>query len=162
MSFPTTPTNGKIYKDYVYNSTDEIWEKVDPSKYFPIGFIHTQYPGKPDPSTLGWYGVWENKSSEFAGDFFRAEGGNANAFDGGEQFDALQGHYHQLYQYVAQGSHVAYNESSMLQGNYPQTAVSSPANPVRELTNDGTNGDPRIDSETRPINQTVRIWERVL
>lgn len=49
----------------------------------PVGSIYIQYPNKVDPASLGLDGVWLNISNEFAGDFFRAEGGEALPFEGG-------------------------------------------------------------------------------
>lgn len=46
----------------------------------PVGEIYIQYPGKKDPQTLYGRGTWENISDQFAGLFFRAEGGNAESF----------------------------------------------------------------------------------
>src|SRR6056297_2754055 len=96
MAFPTSPSNGQIYKQYVYDSTNSVWGKIDPGKYFGIGFTYTQYPGMDDPAALGWYGTWSNVSSQFAGEFFRAEGGGAAAFGSGQN-DQLQGHWHQTH-----------------------------------------------------------------
>lgn len=47
----------------------------------PIGFTYIQFPGKSAPGTLWPDATWSNVSSEFAGDFFRAEGGAAAAFE---------------------------------------------------------------------------------
>lgn len=158
MAFPTSPSNGQIYKQYVYNSTTSVWQKIDPGKYFDIGHIYTQYPGKSDPSTLGWYGTWTNISSTFAGDFFRAEGGNATAFEAGEQTDAMQGHVHaftqQSYPAGVPGakSGYGYEEISLNRSSYG-TSTNAPSS-------DGTNGTPRTATETRPVNRTIRIWER--
>jgi hypothetical protein len=50
----------------------------------PIGTIYFQLPGKEAPADL-FGGEWTNVSSSFAGVFFRAEGGNASSFGGGNQ-----------------------------------------------------------------------------
>src|SRR6056297_2439367 len=92
MAFPTSPSNGQIYKQYVYSSTGGVWNNIDPEKSYPVGYIYVQYPNTNDPNTLGFYGTWTNVSNDYAGDFFRAEGGNASAFNAGEQLDAMQAH----------------------------------------------------------------------
>ncbi len=51
----------------------------------PIGYVYVQYPDMPVPWTL-WPSVsWLQITSNYAGLFFRAEGGNSNAFDSGIQ-----------------------------------------------------------------------------
>ena len=51
----------------------------------PIGFVYIRFPGMDDPNTLFPGTTWENISSNFAGAFFRAEGGNASTFGSGLQ-----------------------------------------------------------------------------
>ena len=46
----------------------------------PIGEIYIRYPGQSSPQDLYERGTWENISDQFAGLFFRAEGGNAESF----------------------------------------------------------------------------------
>lgn len=49
--------------------------------------MYVQYPGMPEPNTL-WPSVkWEQITSQYAGLFFRAEGGTSLSFDGGQQND---------------------------------------------------------------------------
>lgn len=45
----------------------------------PVGFVYVQFPGQPAPDAV-FGGTWQNISANFAGRFFRAEGGNAAAF----------------------------------------------------------------------------------
>lgn len=53
----------------------------------PEGFVYVQYSGQPTPKELWpWY-KWSNISSDYAGDFFRAEGGDASTFNSGRQTD---------------------------------------------------------------------------
>ena len=46
----------------------------------PIGFIYVQLSGQKDPQTLWPNTQWNNVSPNYAGLFFRAEGGNASSF----------------------------------------------------------------------------------
>ncbi len=162
MSFPTSPTDGDIHQQYVYNGTVGVWDKMDPSKYYPIGFIYVQFPSQSSPGDLGWYGTWTNVSSTYAGDFFRAEGGDASAFGGGEQLDQMQGHYHKLGQlgnpdyYDARNWCGGSSSDEIAPTNSGATTQPFATTPY----NDQTNGEPRTGSETRPVNQTVRVWKR--
>lgn len=47
---------------------------------FPVGYVYTQFPQQSTPSALGLPGTWTEITSNYAGRFFRAEGGNAAAF----------------------------------------------------------------------------------
>jgi hypothetical protein len=125
-------------------------------KVFPIGFIYVQFPGKDDPDTLGWPGVWENVSDEYPGDFFRAEGGDASAFESGQQADAFQGHHHQL-KYENQFTWPG-NGTDVYRFRYASNDI--PYDLVQDPITDGSNGTPRTATETRPKNRTIRIWER--
>lgn len=136
-------------------------------RVYPIGCTYTQYPGKDSPVDLNLPGTWTNISSEFAGDFFRAEGGDALSFNGGEQSHAFQGHWHEEAvgpddtngNSGAVGSHYRAGRGGGTNINY------SPSNQfnnvsVQDPISDGTNGTPQTASETRPVNYTIRIWER--
>lgn len=101
-----------------------------------------------------------------AGDFLRQEGtrvideennisiGSENIGD--TQEDSFQGHGHQTYYesgYTSSNGALYSCESTQAaQSNYsyPQTPIS-----------DGSNGDPRTGSETRPVNTAVRYWVRL-
>ncbi len=109
----------------------------------PIGFVYWQLPGKVDPATLYPGTTWSNISSSFPGDFFRAEGGNASAFGSGEQPMGLQTHSHSLDEsnYSGAGNSVAVGISPSM---YPG--------------NSNTNNSGGL--ETRPVNRTIRLWER--
>jgi hypothetical protein len=122
----------------------------------PIGYIYTQYPNKGTPSALGLAGTWTNISSTFAGNFFRAEGGNASAFESGVQSDAMQNHWIQL---LVDGSG-AVGGAQYTTGSRrtPLTATDREGTIHENL--DSSAGSPRLSSETRSINETIRIWER--
>ena len=47
---------------------------------FPVGYVYTQFPQQSAPADLGLPGTWTEITSNYAGRFFRAEGGNAAAF----------------------------------------------------------------------------------
>lgn len=134
-----------------------------------IGKIYIQYPGKPTPVDFYGFGTWSNISSSYPGDYFRVEGGNASAFDSGEQADAFQGFQigatndpagaQPYYQVITTRDRVIASDPNTAFGigNFSKTAQGV-INQVKPVSN-GTNGTPRIASETRSINHTIRIWE---
>lgn len=118
---------------------------------YPVGYVYTQYPGTSDPATL-FGGTWLNITSLYAGLFFRAEGGSSLAFNAGNQLDAFQGHWHGIPTFgivPASGSLIPQSNGGGASGATATGAVT-----------DGTNGTPRTASETRPVNTTIRIWQR--
>jgi hypothetical protein len=154
MAFPENPSNGDRYKNHVYNSFHQMWERfeLDINDLFPVGMVYIQFPGQSKPEDLGWPGTWSNISNEYAGNFFRAEGGVARSFNGGEQDHALEDHNHSLsyggsIQSANKGWRVivdddydnAYENSNYI--NHPTFA--------------------NVANETRPVNRTIRIWKRV-
>jgi hypothetical protein len=119
---------------------------------YPVGYVYTQYPGTSDPATL-FGGTWLNITSLYAGLFFRAEGGAALAFNGGNQADAIITHRHAL---GVSGA-----------GSFAFGSTTITSSSVMTLAGAGTNGPNTGDpltvataSETRPVNTTIRIWQR--
>jgi hypothetical protein len=158
--------NGVMYISLVDSNTEEPgtgsnWDVYDTYQHildeiFPIGATYWQLPGKEDPSTLGYPGTWENISTEFAGDFFRVEGGDASSFGSGEQLDQFQGHWHSRQSHKRNCDSARYNYIADSGGYH------GPDDIVREPIEDNEgNGPPRYGNETRPVNQTIRIWERI-
>ncbi len=131
---------------------------------FPIGSIYTQLPNKSTPSELGYPGTWTNISSQYAGDFFRAEGGDASAFESGEQLDQMQritGRFDgsSLYKTgygsgaLSAGGGTQQSRAQYDTGDQYGMAFDSADSPDARTSS-------TTDGETRPVNQTVRIWER--
>lgn len=120
---------------------------------YPVGYVYTQYPGTSDPATL-FGGTWLNITSLYAGLFFRAEGGSSLAFNAGNQLDAFQGHVHDWSGNTSGGGG---NGNS---GIWGVTNVNNAGSGISTPRPDGTNGTPRTASETRPVNTTIRIWQR--
>lgn len=150
----------------------------------PPGFVYVQYPGMKAPAayagqvpggtvrldiaaadSLGWPGAWEIVQS-YAGAFFRAEGGLAEAFSADNvptapQPDAFQGHRHApdfaaFLLYEAPGDKRAVEQNQSGGAETWSSTTWRTGLPI----DDGTNGTPRTASETRPTNYTVRIWKR--
>ena len=154
-----------MYKDstgLLYQSKT-ILRSPNPMANFPIGFVYNQYPTKKSPSELGFTGTWTNISSSFAGDFFRSEGGNAAAFESGEQSDKVKNHTHTTV--IGSHNHTVPLGNSSATGhiNLGQSNAS-----IKSVTSSSTNlgtktsGNPtNNDIENRPVNRSIRIWERI-
>jgi hypothetical protein len=118
--------------------------QVNNKGYLPVGFIYFQLRGQPAPNTL-FTGTWENISSQFAGLFFRVEGGNAAEF-GNDQGMSVQSHRHNY----GGGNQFVYASTDQSNG-FAAVAPSSGQN-----TYTGYEGG----TETRPVNTTIRVWKR--
>jgi len=112
---------------------------VNGKGYLPIGFVYFQIKGQPAPGEI-FAGVWENISSQYAGLFFRVEGGNAAAF-GQDQGMMIQAHNHSIARLA-----------NFIVGSEGIATASS-------LTNNTVTGDTG-GVETRPVNSTIRVWIR--
>ena len=166
--------SGVIYKCTVATSTGPVpgvsanWLNPDIS-FLPVGFVYTQYPGKNSPADMGWFGTWTNISSEFAGDFFRAEGGAASAFESGEQNfrTKLKSHTHAFSNSPHNHAPAAYKLLDQVDPNLYglvrgrtlgstqpiDTDTISVSGVVGAASNTG-------DAETAPVNRTIILWER--
>ena len=123
-------------------------------RYYPAGITYKQYPGKKSPDELGLPGTWSNISSEFAGDFFRAEGGNASAFGSGEQAHMFQTHVHKHRHSLGKGP---------WGGGGGMTVQPGINNSYGTMYTDYTEAAPSTGNpgiESRPVNQTFRLWEK--
>lgn len=134
----------------------------------PIGAVYVQLPDTPDPSEL-FTGTWENVSSTYAGDFLRAEGGDASAFESGEQLDQMQ----RLTGEVSRKSDAGFvnvaaggtAEGAFVLGDEQVDGINvSTANAYNIGFDSASSPDARTsattDGETRPVNRTVRVWKR--
>lgn len=140
-----------------------------------IGDIYIQLPGKPDPSTL-YYGVWENVSDEYPGDFFRVEGGEALAFDASNSTE--QDHAFQFFQIGYDDAELTSASGRRFLGarrwdNFNNRSSSSDwaeqqarsyywGKEYRAKFFISSGGaEANTASETRSINRTIRVWERI-
>ena len=139
----------------------------------PVGEIYIRYPGQSSPQDLYKRGTWNNISNEFAGLFFRAEGGNANPFEGGSQEDKIRN--------IRGSISGASGDSAYLrkgQGCYTyESRHRSPdigefgswnAGYYHIFDANSNSGSTIVNpmaghadgSEIRPVNTTVQIWKR--
>lgn len=127
----------------------------------PVGFNYVQYPGESAPADL-FGGEWENISAQFAGQFFRAEGGNAAAFgsaqgDGAPNIAGMFGNVQ--FRNGAGGGNFSgafYNAGTYNNGFGDSSNWNSP---TVGFSAANSNGKYAL-AEIRPVNTTIRIWKR--
>ena len=124
----------------------------------PVGFNYVQYSGGSDPADI-FGGTWENISAQFAGRFFRAEGGAAAAFgqsqnDGAPNITGTVGPGY-CNGYGAMTGCFYGSGSEIGTGGDPHSGYFANINFLASNSN-GTYGA----NEVRPINSTIRIWKR--
>ena len=122
----------------------------------PIGFIYVQLPGQNDPQTLWPSTQCNNISPNYAGLFFRAEGGGANAF-GAIQEQQTQNIYFITQDCDFNSNCFDKNNEEMMTGNYAPKLIWTGGS-------DGDDGGLNFrhsTDEIRPRNQAIRIWIRI-
>ncbi|MCD6399148.1 MAG: hypothetical protein J7L08_04500 [Candidatus Aenigmarchaeota archaeon] len=121
----------------------------------PVGFVYIQFPKQPKPAQI-FGGVWEEITPDYAGLFFRAEGGydtnrKSDSFSETEiivQEDALQRHRHNLKAQEDTVTNTSYDNNTITYaGTWWAGYVSDPVNC-------------RSGNETRPINTAIRLWKK--
>ena len=169
-----SPSVGNDIANKTYVDT-KVTERI------PIGFIYIQFKGQSDPTTL-FGGTWQNISSQFAGEFFRAEGGNAATF-GNSQAQSTQPHTHSFSGTTGDMSGQQ-NAYWVMSGNKNGSGCDNKRITRQEIGSsnscswtDHNNIRYTLDLqhthtfsgttnsygsiETRPINSTIRIWKRI-
>lgn len=124
----------------------------------PVGSVYVRFKGQPAPNTL-WGGTWQNISSQYAGEFFRAEGGDAAPF-GQSQAEGLPN---------ITGRFVSWDVSGAFQLRYVGTSSGLGKG---DYWYDQDKGDVHFDaslssdifgksSHVTPKNSTVQVWKRI-
>ncbi|XP_021959786.1 uncharacterized protein LOC110855683 [Folsomia candida] len=120
---------------------------------FPIGFIYVEYPFNQPPNILWPTMTWRDVTNNYAGSFFRAQGGNAAAWG------ALQGAC------APRITHVRFGGEAPDLNELPENGWSTGVK-----TDDWSSGwDHYIRGqsfhtagcEVRPQNFAIRVWQRV-
>jgi hypothetical protein len=162
----TTKAGGVRLANNVADDDAVMTVKMAKDWLVPVGTVYFQQRGRAEPADLYGFGEWQNISSSFQGQFFRAEGGNAAPF-GGTQNDAMRN----LTGSIAWGKHGSYwTECMTATGIFKKTSPQGV--PILQSTGNvtqGVNTHASIDlaaagipiaNEIRPINSTMRIWLR--
>lgn len=160
----------------IYNLASDEWRLINSpfikaSASWPVGITYIQFPGDSDPATAGLPGTWSNVSSELAGDFIRFEGGNASAFESGQQLDAMQRITGQFdTRRASNDTDLFSNQAGVFvdggAGAIEKSVTHSTLSELKEIlefdnnTSTSPNPSKTDDSETRAINRTVRKWRR--
>ena len=151
--------------DYVYIFADNAVKKITltnlVNKIIPIGFIYIQYRNQSTPDILfGTDGKWQDVSAEYAGEFFRAVGGNSSSF-GVTQAEGLPN----ITGGVSSGTGVYQNGLSAFQvGNEVQFSVSQQQGVAKaNLVFDASISNPIYGASTHvtPYNSSIRIWKKI-
>jgi hypothetical protein len=117
----------------------------------PIGFIYVQLPNKPAPQEIWREVAWTQRTAQYAGLFFRAEGGESAAFGTNQGQSSPRVTNVAMYQYETEGP------ISLPLGAYSQHILTGFS---------GGGGTPlglaflTSNVETKPSNTAIRIWER--
>jgi hypothetical protein len=118
----------------------------------PIGFIYVQLPSQPEPKTLWSMVEWKDVTSDYAGHFFRAEGGGSAAFGLTQEDNSPR-----LTSIATQdGFDVPIWKSvNTVPGQWsPRIETAGNSGTLRSLKFFLSSG------EVRPRNKAVRIWKR--
>lgn len=121
-----------------------------------------QFPGKSAPADL-YGGEWTNISSQFAGMFFRAEGGNSAAF-GSTQSDGAPNIIGTAGWSVGGNASWGPNFSGALSASRSGTGMTRAESGAGDITIsiDANRSNSKYGSATefRPYNTAIRIWEK--
>ncbi len=122
----------------------------------PIGTVFIQYPTQQEPDDRHPFTVWQNNSTLYAGNFFRVEGGDSNAFGLSFTQDwAIAEHTHSFTGFNIGGQTRVSNQGTpavFLDPKAYRTAGVVDINGQAIADNVGT--------EVRPVNRSVRIWRK--
>ena len=132
----------------------------------PIGDIYVQYPQQANPNELwGVYSMWSIVN--YDGAFFRAEGTNANAFNGGIQAEGLPNITGSIPGCYFRGSSSmtfkgVFSTTSFISTGYAGYNSSSGMKTEHIMFNaSSSNGIYGKSNHVTPENYTIRIWKRI-
>ncbi len=143
---------------------DDIARKADVDAalrvVMPIGTKYVLLPGEKSPEELWPFCNWENVSGNWAGDFFRVEGGNALPFGDEEQEDTIRN----ITGKTGGSSLMATsNATGGIGAIYLVDGGSSPSAGSGSMSYHNVGFDASLavptSNENRPINRTIQIWQ---
>jgi len=119
----------------------------------PIGFIYVQLSGQPEPKAIWPQIEWKDITIDYAGLFFRAEGGNSSKFGDvqGENSPRI------IEVYASYGDKRKQDHSKITPGGLSE-AIYSGSDSGRDIILTFL----ASDGEVRPRNQAIRIWKRII
>ena len=132
-----------------------------PKGTLPVGTVYVQYPNQSEPASI-FGGTWSNISSQYAGRFFRAEGGAAVAFGSGQAeglpYMVHEHTYFAVGRYGMNGTNIgtpAWGSGDRARGS--AYAYINTTN-YKDVSGSGLYGK---STHVTPENMTIRIWKRI-
>ena len=126
----------------------------------PIGFTYVQLPNEKPPSKIFSGMKWKDVSSDYAGIFFRVEGGNSSAFGQIQEEDSprlIKSEYDML-------SYVDVPSLARYAVDIPANGEPTPFTFIAPNTTPNTFFRQKLTvskGEVRPKNMAMRVWRRV-
>ncbi|NIZ41367.1 hypothetical protein PVA45_07140 (plasmid) [Entomospira entomophila] len=136
----------------------------------PIGKIYVQYPSERSPQDLFPRQQWLNVSADFAGDFLRVEGGNASAFESGQQEQSvpnIEGGWDMSVYTTGVGiiaaSTGAFTVNSRIQSSWSGINHTNDKKGHMPVSFNASKSHPAYGrrDEVAPQNQSIRLWKRI-
>ena len=150
------------FRDFITHMKGELVAKdkeedtIKPEP-LPIGFIYTQLPRQQSPQELWPLMKWVDVTSEYAGLFFRAEGGDSRQFgkvqdDQTRRLTSVKSH--------SDGFDESNNKVEIVAGTRSPRIYTGAAFSGYVTTNWALSFKVS-DDEVRPKNTAIRMWKRV-
>lgn len=137
-----------------------------------VGSVYVQYPNQKSPEEIWFTATWQNISSDYAGAFFRTEGGLAQDFanqtiaqndqnkqhnHGGSTGNDSPDHVHYYQHFILSNPDhtyaVGWGDASWHPGYENVASGGASTRHTHSISSDG-------GTEARPKNYTVRLWKR--
>ncbi len=123
----------------------------------PIGFIYIQLASQPEPKTLWPTVEWKDATSDYAGLFFRAEGGGSAAFGTLQNENTPYKYIDIVENYLGSDKCDGYKGYSLSSYGWSPWFLSGASTGTCMSLRFHVSGN---DGEVRPSNKAVRIWKR--
>lgn len=130
----------------------------------PIGFIYLQLRGQSTPDMLfGTSGKWQDVSNLYAGEFFRANGGNSSSFGTVQQegLPNITGQFNTSNVGILGDSTGALQTSDFGQWEINYTYITNTRNSKVTFNASQSNGIYGASSHVTPYNSSVRVWKKI-
>ena len=119
----------------------------------PIGFVYVQLSGQSDPQIIWPNTKWQNISGEYAGLFFRTEGGQASAFGQIQEQQSPALEFYSGYCYESSAYNMWHRLGNGERDRYLYTGSGKGYNWGIKMR--------QSHDELRPRNEAIRIWKRI-
>ncbi len=159
--------NGATSPNTVHDPTtsSDYWTKIiysNGSINLPVGFIYIQLRNQSTPDVLfGTSGTWQDVSSSYAGEFFRAVGGNSGSF-GTTQAEGLPEIYGGILsgENIFKGTSGAFREGTK---HYDLPTNASTQTDFNSVEFKASYYNPIYGASTHvtPYNSAIRIWKKI-